>query len=126
MEAEKTKLMVSLQKQETRVQKAETERKRLTMNSQKELEVSKIDMKKRLDEQKAKLQLSRISNEMLVSREKALANARFYSASKETEAQQDLLTPEYIRYKSIEAMKQKSVLYLGDSIPNTLISREQL
>ena len=74
MEAEKTKLLIAVESQKVAEKEAETERKRATIEAQMEAEVAKINMEKQLMEETAKRNISRIEDEIHVSKEKALSD----------------------------------------------------
>jgi len=54
---------------------------------------------------------------MYLEREKAKADADFYKISKEIEANQMKLTPEYLQKLQIESVTQNTKYYFGESIP---------
>merc|ERR1719188_1433608 len=104
MEAEKTKLLISTQKQKVIEKDAETERKKAVIEAEKEAQVAKIKY------------------EVHLAKEKSKADAEFYKVQKSAEANMLLLTKEYLDLKRIEAMSVNNKVYFGPDIPNMFIN----
>merc|ERR1719188_2366186 len=104
MQAEKTKLLISTQKQKVIEKDAETERKKAVIEAEKEAQVAKIKY------------------EVHLAKEKSKADAEFYKVQKSAEANMLLLTKEYLDLKRIEAMSVNNKVYFGPDIPNMFIN----
>merc|ERR1719318_2195537 len=88
MEAEKTKLMISTQRQKVIEKDAETDRKKAVIEAEKE---SMATMEK-------------ITDSIHLAKEKTRTDAEFYKVQKQAEANKLLLTPSFLELKKIEAM----------------------
>jgi hypothetical protein len=122
MEAEKTKFLLASQKQEVVIRTAETAGKKLKIEAQQKLEISKIEMQKKLDEQKKLLELSLIDNEILKDHAKVEAQAEIMRAEKQCQGNKNLLTEDYQYLSFVESLSYNSKLVLGDKIPSSLLS----
>jgi len=118
MEAEKTKLLIETQRQKVVEKSAETERKRATIEAQQQKDVSEIQMRRKLAEQKTEQEITTMINEMHVATEKAYADAAHYKRLQEAEANALLLTPAYIEMKRIQSLANNTKVFFGDSIPS--------
>lgn len=125
MEAEKTKLLIAVESQKVAEKEAETERKRATIEAQMEAEVAKINMEKQLMEETAKRNISRIEDEIHVSKEKALSDAAYYKQIKESESNRELLTTEYLEYMHILALSNNTKVYFGEKMPNLFVDKSR-
>lgn len=122
MEAEKTKLLISTQRQRVVEKDAETERKKAVIEAEKEAQVAKIKYEQNLMEQESKQKMASIENEIHLAKERSRADAEFYKIEKEADANGRLLTPTYLELKKIEAISTNNKVYYGPDIPNMFIS----
>lgn len=123
MEAEKTKLLIATEAQRVAEKEAETDRLRATVMAEKEADVAKIQMAKLLMEGEARQNIAAIEDSVNLNRQKALSDASFYKQVKEAEANEKLLTAEYLEYMHILAMSNNTKVYFGDKIPNMYIDK---
>ncbi|KAM6329662.1 erlin-1 isoform 2-T2 [Podargus strigoides] len=91
MEAEKTKLLIAAQKQKVVEKEAETDRKKALIDA------------------------------AFLAREKAKADAEYYTAQKLADSNKLKLTPEYLELMKYQAIAANSKLYFGDRIPNVFL-----
>lgn len=122
MEAEKTKLMIAIQRQRVIEQEAETSRKQKIIHAQAEAEVSKINKMKEINEEESKQKIEDIKNQIYMERMKAESDAQFYMQNKEIEANLKKLTPSYLQYMTTLALVNNTKFYFGESIPKYLSS----
>jgi len=122
MEAEKTKLLISTQRQRVVEKDAETERKKAVIEAEKESQVAKIKYEQNLLEQESKQKMANIENEIHLAKERSKTDAEFYKIEREAEAYSKLLTPSYLELKKIEAIGQNNKVYYGSDIPNMFMS----
>merc|ERR1719167_1982549 len=125
MEAEKTKLLISTQKQKVIEKDAETERKKAVIEAEKEAQVAKIRYEQHILEKEATQKMERINDEMHLEKEKSRTDAEFYHIQKQAEANQLLLTKEYLELKRVEAMSINNKVYFGPNIPSMFVSEEK-
>merc|ERR1719282_425122 len=122
MEAEKTKLLISTQKQKVIEKDAETERKKAVIEAEKEAQVAKIKYEQNILEKEAMQKMETINDQMHVAKEKSKTDAEFYKIQKSAEANMLLLSSEYLELKKIEAMSVNNKVYFGPDIPNMFIN----
>lgn len=118
MEAEKTKLLISIQKQKVVEKEAETERKKAVIEAEKKAQVSKIEWQQKITEKESQKRISQIEDDTHVAKEKAWADAEFYKVQKEIEANTKKLSKEYLEYVKYQAIAQNTKVYFGDRIPS--------
>merc|ERR1719220_433438 len=119
MEAEKTKLMISTQRQKVVEKEAETERKKAVIEAEKEAMVAKIKYEQNIQEMEA------INDDIHLTKEKSRADAEFYKIERSATANKLLLSKEYLELKKIEAMSVNNKVYFGPDIPNMFINERE-
>merc|ERR1712113_1109132 len=124
MESEKTKLLISTQKQKVIEKDAETERKKAVIEAEKEAQVAKIRYEQNILEKESLQKMETINDEVHLAKERSRADAEFYKIQKLAEANRLLLTKEYLDLKKIEAMSVNNKVYFGPDIPNMFISEK--
>lgn len=118
MEAEKTKLLISQQKQKVVEKEAETDRKRAVIEAEKNAQVAEIQFNQKIMEKEKMKRMSEIENEAHYAKITKQADAEFYFAQKTAEANKLKLTPEFLELSRYQAMTANSKLYFGPSLPN--------
>merc|ERR1712212_1172334 len=78
MESEKTKLLISTQKQKVIEKDAETERKKAVIEAEKEAHVAKIKYEQNILERESMQKIESITDQMHLAKEKSRADAEFY------------------------------------------------
>ncbi|XP_057481738.1 uncharacterized protein LOC130768670 [Actinidia eriantha] len=126
MEEERTKVLIAMERQRVAEKEAETQKKIAISEAQKNAQVSMIQMEQKLMEKDSARKQEEISNEMYKAREKSLADASFYRALKEAEANKLKLTPQYLELKFIESITNNSKIFFGSKIPNMVIDQRLL
>merc|ERR1719348_1911158 len=125
MEAEKTKLLISTQRQKVIEKDAETERKKAVIEAEKEAQVARIRYEQNLLEAESKQKMEKIDDEIHLAKERSRTDADYYKIVKQAEANGLLLTKEFLELKRIEAMASNNKVYFGPDIPNMFISEDQ-
>lgn len=125
MEAEKTKLLISSERQKVVEKEAETERKRAIIEAEKVALVAKIQWDQKIMEKESEKKMAEIEDSTHVAREKAKADAEYYKAERQAESYKLMLTPEYIELKKYEALAANNKVYFGSSIPNMFVDFQQ-
>lgn len=118
MEAEKTKLLISVEKQKVVEKEAETERKKAVIEAEKNAQVNKIQWDQKIMQQESEKKIAEIQDMAYVASEKAKADALLYKAKQEAEANRLKLTPEYLELKKYESIGTNSKIYYGADIPS--------
>uniref|UniRef100_A0A5B7A8A2 Putative erlin-1 n=2 Tax=Davidia involucrata TaxID=16924 RepID=A0A5B7A8A2_DAVIN len=126
MEEERTKVLIAIERQRVAEKEAETQKKIAISEAEKNAQVSKIQMEQKLMEKDSARQQEEIANEMYRAREKSLADAYFYQAMKEAEANKLKLTPPYLELKFIEAISNNSKIFFGNKVPNMILDQRLL
>merc|ERR1712038_1461753 len=102
MESEKTKLLISTQRQKVVEKEAETERKKAVIEAEKEASVAKIQYERKILEKESLQKMAKIEDEMHLARERSKSDAEFYRIQKQAEANKLLLTPGFLELKKYE------------------------
>merc|ERR1711864_55424 len=101
---------------------AETERKKAVIEAEKESMVAKIKYEQNILERESMQKIESITDEMHLAKEKSRTDDEFYKLHKQAEANQLLLTSEFLESKRIEAMATNNKVYFGPDIPHMFIS----
>merc|ERR1719273_2470353 len=109
MEAEKTKLLISTQRQKVIEKDAETERKKAVIEAEKE----------------AMQKMEAINDNVHLAKEKSRADADFYKIERSATANKLLLSKEYLELKKIEAMSVNNKVFFGPDIPNMFLNERE-
>merc|ERR550519_3036465 len=125
MEAEKTKLLISTQRQKVIEKDAETERKKAVIEAEKEAQVAKIKYEQNIRERESFQKMDKINDEIHLAKEKSKTDAEFYKIAKQATANKLLLSKEYLELKKIEAMSVNNKVYFGPDIPNMFINERE-
>lgn len=121
MEGEKTKLLISTQHQKVVEKDAETERKKAIIEAEKEAQVAKIQFEQKIMEKESLQRMAQIEDEMHLARQRSRSDAEFYQSKRQAEANNLLLTPEYLELKKFQALAQNNKVYYGTNIPNMFV-----
>merc|ERR1712209_266700 len=124
MEAEKTKLMISTQRQKVIEKEAETERKKAVIEAEKEASVAKIQYERKILEKESLQKMAKIEDEMHLAKEKSRTDAEYYKIKREAESNALLLTKEYLDLKKYEALSTNRKVYFGPDIPNVYFGND--
>jgi len=124
MEAEKTKLMISTQRQKVVEKEAETERKKAVIEAEKEASVGKIQYERKILEKESLQKMAKIEDEMHLAKEKSKTDAEFYRIKREAEANALLLSKEYLDLKKFEALSSNRKVYFGPDIPSVYMGND--
>merc|ERR1719481_688164 len=125
MESEKTKLLISTQRQKVIEKDAETERKKAVIEAEKEAQVAKIKYEQNILEKEAMQKMEAINDNVHLAQEKSRADAEFYKVERSASANKLLLSKEYLDLKRIEAMAVNNKVYFGPDIPNMFINERE-
>merc|ERR1719150_2773854 len=125
MEAEKTKLLISTQRQKVIEKDAETERKKAVIEAEKEAMVAKIKYEQNIQEKESMQKMEAINDNVHLAKEKSRADAEFYKIERSATANKLLLSKEYLELKKIEAMSVNNKVYVGPDIPNMFINERE-
>eukprot|EP00096_Caligus_rogercresseyi_P013844 TRINITY_DN6438_c0_g1_i1.p1 TRINITY_DN6438_c0_g1~~TRINITY_DN6438_c0_g1_i1.p1 ORF type:complete len:325 (+),score=126.92 TRINITY_DN6438_c0_g1_i1:47-1021(+) len=125
MESEKTKLLISEQRQKVVEKEAETERKKAVIDAEKEALVAKIKLEKLILEKESQQKMAHIGDSMHLAKEKFKADAAFYSVLKEAEAHKLLLSKEYLELKRYEAITSNQKMYFGPDLPKMFFINDE-
>merc|ERR1719312_2130414 len=124
MEAEKTKLLISTQRQKVIEKDAETDRKKAVIEAEKEAQVAKIRYEQNILEKESFATMEKITDSIHLAKEHTKTDAEFYHIQKQAEANQLLLTKEYLELKRVEAMSINNKVYFGPNIPSMFVRKE--
>ncbi|KAL7992832.1 hypothetical protein Chor_017088 [Crotalus horridus] len=119
-EAEKTKLLIATQKQKVVEKEAETEKRKAVIEAEKIAEVAKIKYKQKVMETLTEKRISELEDAAYLARQKAKADADYYTAQKAADSNKLKLTPAYLELMKYQAIATNSKLYFGSSLPSHL------
>merc|ERR1719410_653006 len=123
MEGEKTKLLISTQRQRVVEKEAETERKKAVIEAEKEAHVAKIQFERMIMEKEMEQKNNEIEDTIHLAREKAKTDAEFYRVQKQAEANKLLYTSEFIEIKKFESLTNNQKVYFGPDIPTMFFNQ---
>uniref|UniRef100_A0A674NNU5 ER lipid raft associated 2 n=1 Tax=Takifugu rubripes TaxID=31033 RepID=A0A674NNU5_TAKRU len=126
MESEKTKLLISQQTQKVVEKEAETERIRAVIEAEKVAQVAEIKFGQKVMEKETEKRISEIEDGAFLAREKAKADAEFYTAQRTAEANKMKLTPEYLQLMKYKAIAANSKIYFGNDIPQMFMESDSV
>uniref|UniRef100_A0A8C2FYR7 Erlin-2-like n=1 Tax=Cyprinus carpio TaxID=7962 RepID=A0A8C2FYR7_CYPCA len=118
MESERTKLLVAAETQKVVEKEAETERKKAVIEAEKVAQVSEIKFEQKVMEKEIEKKISEIEDGAFIARQKAKADAEFYTAQRAAEGNKLKLTPEYLQLMKFKAIAANSKIYFGSEIPH--------
>uniref|UniRef100_A0A668AXJ4 ER lipid raft associated 2 n=1 Tax=Myripristis murdjan TaxID=586833 RepID=A0A668AXJ4_9TELE len=121
MESEKTKLLISQQTQKVVEKEAETERIKAVIEAEKVAQVAEIKYGQKVMEKETEKKISEIEDDAFLARQKAKADAEFYTAQRAAEANKLKLTPEYLQLMKYQAIAANSKIYFGNDIPQMFV-----
>merc|ERR1719245_1938858 len=124
MEAEKTKLLISTQRQKVVEKEAETERKKAVIEAEKEAHVAKIQFERMIMEKEMEQKNNEIEDTIHLAREKAKTDAEFYRVQKQAEANKLLLTSEYLELQKYSSLTNNQKVFFGPDIPTMFVSNQ--
>mmetsp|Transcript_8413 Transcript_8413/g.16504 ORF Transcript_8413/g.16504 Transcript_8413/m.16504 type:complete len:343 (-) Transcript_8413:193-1221(-) len=116
MEAERTKLLISTERQKVVEKEAETERLKATILAEKQANVSKINMEKQITEKQAYSKIKAIEDAIFLKHQKAIADAHLYESKKRAEANRLKLTPEHLEKLMYDVIKGVPKTYFTESM----------
>uniref|UniRef100_A0A4W6E8M8 ER lipid raft associated 2 n=1 Tax=Lates calcarifer TaxID=8187 RepID=A0A4W6E8M8_LATCA len=121
MESEKTKLLISQQTQKVVEKEAETERIKAVIEAEKVAQVAEIKFGQKVMEKETEKKISEIEDSAFLARQRAKADAEFYTAQRAAEANKLKLTPEYLQLMKYKAIAANSKIYFGNDIPQMFV-----
>lgn len=114
--------MISVQRQKVIEKDAETERKKAVIEAEKNSQVAKIINEQNIMEKESLKTISHIEDDMMFNREKMTADAEYYTKAKIAQANELLLTPQYLELRRTEAIAANAKVYFGANIPSMFYS----
>ena len=120
MEAQKTQLLISTERQKVVEREAETERKKARIEAEKNAEVSRINMEKEIQEKESKRKIAEIEDSIQLAKSKAQTDSQFYRALKEAQANKLHLSREFLQLELIRSIANNTKIYYGEKIPSVL------
>jgi len=121
MEGEKTKLLITNERQKVVEKEAETERKRAIIEAEKVALVAKIQWEQKIMEKESEKKMAEIEDMTHLGREKAKADAEYYKSQRQAESYKLLLTREYLEMRRYEALGTNNKVYFGNNIPSMFL-----
>eukprot|EP01119_Soliformovum_irregulare_P010738 TRINITY_DN2649_c0_g1_i2.p1 TRINITY_DN2649_c0_g1~~TRINITY_DN2649_c0_g1_i2.p1 ORF type:complete len:250 (+),score=87.55 TRINITY_DN2649_c0_g1_i2:355-1104(+) len=126
MEAEKTRLLATAQAQKVVEKEEETRQKQATIAAETEAKVSRIQNDRKVSEVEAMKTIRKLEDDALLYHEKILTDAQFYKVQKAAEANQLLLTPEYLQLELVKSVANTTKVYFGPSMSSLFLELTDL
>ena len=123
MEVEKTRLLIAAEASKVVELEAQTEKMKEVIKAEEQAEVSRIKQDQNLAEKQAEQSIERIEDSIRIKRSKAYADAELYQAERLAEADQLVLTDEYLRLLAIQGFAHNTTVVFGDEIPDMALGR---
>ncbi|XP_060119791.1 erlin-1-like [Heteronotia binoei] len=120
VETEKTKLLIAAEKQKVVEKEAETERRKAIIEAEKVAQVAKIQYQQKVMETLTGKRISELEDAAFLAREKAKADAKYYTAKQAAISNKVKLTPAYLELVKYQAIATNTKLYFGNSLPASL------
>merc|ERR1719361_116312 len=92
------------------------------IEAEKEAQVAKIRYEQNILEKESFATMEKITDSIHLAKEHTKTDAEFYKVQKQAEANNLLLTPEFLELKRIEAISSNNKVYFGPDIPNMFLS----
>ena len=121
MEAEKTKLLISQQRQRVVEKEAETDRKRAVIEAEKVASVSKIQYQQKIMEKESLRKMSEIEDATNLAKAKAKADSDYYAAVKASESNKLKLSKEFLELERYRSLTNNLKIYFGPNIPSLFL-----
>jgi regulator of protease activity HflC (stomatin/prohibitin superfamily) len=118
IESERTKLKVAEQTQRLIEKEAETERKRALIEAEKLAAVETVKLERELKMKQNEQRMAEISNEITAAKARTDADAAFYRATKEAEANKLRLTPELLQLEAVRALANNTKVFFCEKLPS--------
>lgn len=118
VEAERTRLKVTEERQKVVQREAETEKMRALVEAQTHAEVEAVALELKLKQKQSEQSVAEIANQMHEAKAKAEADAEFYRVSRQAEANRLLLTPELLQLEAVRALSNNTKVFWGDRLPS--------
>jgi len=124
MEGEKTKLLITTQHQKVVEKEAETSRKLAIIEAEKYSQVATIQYQQKIMEKESLKKISEIEDATHLAKQRARADAEYYTESKQAESNKIKLSPEYLEFMRIKAIASNNKIYYGNNLPNVFLGKE--
>jgi len=121
VEAERTRLKVTEERQKVVQREAETEKARAVIEAEKHAAVKTVSLELMMKQKRTEQEVAAIANDMHTSKAKADADAEFYRVSREAEANKLLLTPQLLQLESVRALSNNTKVFWGDRLPGVYV-----
>uniref|UniRef100_A0A8C2GSG5 ER lipid raft associated 2 n=1 Tax=Cyprinus carpio TaxID=7962 RepID=A0A8C2GSG5_CYPCA len=91
---------------------------KINIQAEKVAQVSEIKFEQKVMEKEIEKKISEIEDGAFIARQKAKADAEFYTAQRAAEGNKLKLTPEYLQLMKFKAIAANSKIYFGSEIPH--------
>jgi regulator of protease activity HflC (stomatin/prohibitin superfamily) len=120
MEAEKAALLTAKESQKVKEKEAESDKLIEMIKAETIASVSTITMQKEILMKDGTNRIQAIENDISYEKKKGYAEAENYKSLKEIEINNKKLTEDYIRYNTLQLLKEVPKFYFGKSFPDYL------
>lgn len=124
VDEKKTNLLIAMQRQQTIIKEAQTEKQAAIWQAEKQLTVALIDFQKKEQAQQGRIRISHLEDEMIMRRSMEETDSWFYRAMKDVAAMREKLSPQYLKWLRFQSFSNKLTLYYGNSIPAKIVKQQ--
>jgi len=117
MEMERTKLLIAEQRRRVMEKEQETAKMIATISAQKDADVSNITLAKKMNEKRTAQDIQVLEDKIHSAKQQALADAQFYTASKQAEVNKLKLSPAFLKLEAANAIAGAHKTYYGSQLP---------
>lgn len=126
MEIERTSLLISEQRKRLLEKREETLKVVATINAHKLADVSNITREMQKNEKRTLQQIQALEDQVHSAHQQALADAAFYSSSKQTEVNLIKLSKEFLKVEAARALAPVPKTYYGTNAPDLSVADKAL
>ena len=126
IERARSQLLVLEKQRKNVLKKAEIKASKLIATERKALEVSKIEVARRIEVARSEAQIQSIQDQVHVDRMKARADAAYKSTMQLHKSNQRKLVPRYLRLIRAQAQLTDCTMYFGPHVPRIIIENQEV
>lgn len=126
IERARSKLLVLEKQRKVVLKSAEIKANKLLATERKALEVSKIEVARRIEVARSQAEIQTIQDEVHLDRMKARTDATFKAKMKLHESNQRKLVPDYLALLRVKAQLRDCKMYFGPRVPRIIIENQEV
>jgi len=104
------------------LQRATTEKEKQKIKQEQERELEEIKLLMNIKKKETEAKIAKINDEIAFNKRKRATDSKAYEEVKQAEANKMKLTPEFLEFTRLTALKENTKFYFGEKLPNFLPS----